>query len=125
MTAKVGSLYEELVARGSISPHNIEMRATLARAEALSEIIVAVSGMVRRVGDAVFGPVARRLAEAKVRRELDALTDRELADIGISRAEARTGDLAELGREREALAARSVTPVAVNENKTKAVQRAA
>ena len=115
MSVAHGSLYDELDARGVIPAHTLELRARAARAEAIADAVIAAA---RAVGKLV-GRALVWYREDAARQELLAMTDRELADIGLSRADLHRKDLFEIARERELppRAVASVAPAAAaNEN---------
>jgi uncharacterized protein YjiS (DUF1127 family) len=71
-------------------------RARLARAEAVAALPAAAFNSLR----ALAGRVAEWRRDARTRRELAALSDRELADIGLARSDLRRRDFSGLARHR-------------------------
>ncbi|TCT04176.1 uncharacterized protein DUF1127 [Tepidamorphus gemmatus] len=71
----------------AVDIRKVEMEAARLRAEAIADAIVAVGRLVARAWAAVSARIAAAREAARVRRELGALSDRELADIGIMRAD--------------------------------------
>jgi uncharacterized protein YjiS (DUF1127 family) len=71
----------------AIDMRKVEMEAARLRAEAIADTIVAAGRLVARAWRAVSARIAAAREAARVSRELGALSDRELADIGIMRAD--------------------------------------
>lgn len=71
----------------AVDLRQIEIDAARLRAEAIADTIVAAGRLVARAWDAVSVRFAAAREAGRVRRELGALSDRELLDIGIMRAD--------------------------------------
>ncbi len=71
-------------------------RARLARAETIAGAVAAVFNCLR----ALAVRVAEWRRDARARRELAALSDRDLADMGLTRSDLHRKDLSAPGRER-------------------------
>jgi uncharacterized protein YjiS (DUF1127 family) len=108
------NIYDELDARGAVSWREAELKAQMARAEMAADLVIAAGRALR----ALVGRVLARRREAIARAELLAMSDRELADIGLNRGDVRRKNLGELAREASA-------PAAAPANRNEAPRRAA
>jgi uncharacterized protein YjiS (DUF1127 family) len=117
MAVEYRNIFDELDARGVFSSQEIELRARLARAEMFADLFIAVGRMVR----ALAGRAVARWRDAGARAELAAMTDRELADIGLTRGDIHRKNLGEIARETPVRAA----PTAVPANRNDLPRRAA
>jgi uncharacterized protein YjiS (DUF1127 family) len=108
MAVEYRNLQGELATGRALSRRDVELAATMARAEAFADFFIAAGRLVR----AAAGWAIARWRDAGVRAELESLTDRELADIGLRRCDVRRRDLGELAREWAA----PVAPTAANRN---------
>jgi len=80
-------------AKGEFDPRLVAMRAQVAQAEKIADLLIAAGNGVKRVALAVWAPVAEWQAYRAAYNELAALDDRTLADIGINR-----GDIAHVAK---------------------------
>lgn len=113
MSEKVRSLTEILSAHGAMGPNDLVIRANAERAEFIASLITGGIAFVRRTFRRVATRIETWLENDRVRRELAGLSDRELADIGLSKSDLARRDLAELAEERRAAAA----PAPANQNR--------
>jgi len=109
MAVESESIYRALDERGLAARDRSEIETALARADVVVDIWLAVARRLR----AVARWVAARWRDAAARAELASLSDRELADIGLSRSDIYRSDLGALARE-----AAPAAPVAANRNES-------
>jgi uncharacterized protein YjiS (DUF1127 family) len=64
-------------------------KGRLAQAEAIADAVIAVSTFIARTAAAVYAPIRAWRIQMRTREELDALDDRALADIGLTRGDIR------------------------------------
>jgi uncharacterized protein YjiS (DUF1127 family) len=99
MTAEHRTSFDPLEPRVRLSPPDRNLITGAARREAIAEAVIAMgrafSALINRaLGSRAFA----RHRDERVRRELLALTDRDLADIGLTRGDRYRADLSELSR---------------------------
>jgi uncharacterized protein YjiS (DUF1127 family) len=107
MAVESQTIHRALTERVLTARERGEIEAALARAEQVIDTCLAVAGWVRGIVDWA----AARWRDAGMRAELASLTDRDLADIGLSRSDLYRRDLSGLSRE-----AAPAAPVAANRN---------
>ena len=94
MAAEHRTHRDQLESRMLLSPIDRYLRARIARSEAIAKAIIAAGRGVR----ALARRALERSRDDRARCELIKLTNRELADIGLSRSDLYRGDLSKLGR---------------------------
>jgi uncharacterized protein YjiS (DUF1127 family) len=108
MAVESQNIYRALDERDHLAARQrSEVEAALTRAELAIDACLAAGRWVRAAVDWVVA----RWRDAAARAELASLTDRELADIGLSRSDIHRRDLGEIARE-----AAPAVPVAANSN---------
>jgi uncharacterized protein YjiS (DUF1127 family) len=96
MAAEPRTIRHEFRSDAAIDAASLYARARQARSEAIAAAVITVFDRLR----ALAGRIARRRRDARARRELAALSDRSLADIGLNRLDVHRRDLSAVARER-------------------------